>query len=416
MLIPFTAVSSGLSIFIPLYIIYMNGSVLDISIAFALYNLISIPSSIFWGKITDRYRRIKPFIIFSIFGTLPLLFAFILVHNVYSVFIEYAIFAVIATASSPAINILVMGTKRSRNLPKHFSRYSIFGLSGSTLAFIFGIFIGSNNLLTYVYFLIIFEFVALIIGYALIKEDTRVMANTTEIKHVNKLFPILNTITKLPNMLVSGNTIIHLHNTIKNFEKKRVYQLLGAIVLFNVGYYLFNTSYIPYLKLSGLDYSSIFIINMLNGLAQICIFLMIIRIRKGFRLGRWYTKAIAYRSLSYVIALISMFIPSLFFQANIIAYIIAGLSYAIWNLSSSVLLYNIIRGDTAGYYVGIWTGLLGGSAVFGAIMSGIVSLYLGYQVTFIFAILMTIASGILFNKKFNVRIIPQKKVIIGLHT
>ena len=75
---PISAISGGLGIFIPLYIIYLNGNVFDVGIAFALYNLVSIPSSIIWGRLTDNYKRNKPFIMLSLLLTLPILLGFIL--------------------------------------------------------------------------------------------------------------------------------------------------------------------------------------------------------------------------------------------------------------------------------------------------------------------------------------------------
>ena len=111
--------------------------------------------------------------------------------------------------------------------------------------------------------------------------------------------------------------------------------------------------------------------------------------------------SITYRSTGYVIAAAAMFFPMLFFSVNIIAYAIAGFSYALWNLSSSVLLYDMIRGKKEGYYVGLWTGLLGGSAVLGAMLSGVITVVFGYQSTFLIATAVTLGSGLIFHKKFD---------------
>ena len=399
-LVPISAISGGLGILIPLYIIYVNGNVFDVGIAFSLYNLVSIPSSILWGKLTDNYKKNKLFIMLSLILTLPILIGFILFKGLYGVYFYYSLYAVIATAASPAINILVMGTKRSRGLPRYFSRYAIFNLIGSIIAFGFGILISEHNPFLYLYILLGFNLVAIVLAYVLIN-DEHIEIDKNEIKRANNIFPLLNTLTSLPNLLVGSGMIKRIHDIVLNVERKRIYQLLGAIVLFNIGYYLFNTSYVPYLKIYGLDYSSIFTINLVNAIAQIIVFVYIIKIKKGMHLNRLYTRSIFYRSSGYAIAVIAIFFPGLFFATNILGYMIAGFAYAIWNLSSSVLLYDIVRGSKAGYYVGIWTGLLGGSAVFGALLSGFLSTYLNYTFTFLIAIIFTILSGLLFMKKFN---------------
>jgi MFS family permease len=395
-IIPITTVSSGLSLFMPLFILYLGGNVLDVGIAFAVYNLVSIPSSLFWGKITDRYGRVKPFIMLSVIFTLPLLFAYHLFSSLTNAYFFYGIFAIIATASSPAINILIMGTKRSKTLPKYFSRYSIFSLLGSILAYIFGYFVATQDLTTYLFILIFFNVASIFLAYALIKDQVRLI-EMKKVKNVGKVFPILNMLTNLPNLSINIETIKRIRNTIKNIQKHDVYMLLIAIAFFNLGFYIFNTAYVPYLNTNGLSFSNIFLINLANAIAQILVFLYIIKIRKGIKPSRFYITGITYRSISYIVAAIAIFIPVFFLSLNIIAYFIAGFSYAIWNLSSSIILYELVRGKDEGYFIGIWTSLLGGSAVVGALISGLFVISVGYQMTFIIAVTATIFSGVVFQ-------------------
>ncbi|MGC8479570.1 MAG: MFS transporter [Candidatus Micrarchaeia archaeon] len=398
-LVPITAISSGLGLFMPLYILYLKGNVFDIGIAFALYNLVSIPSSLFWGMITDRFRRVKPFILLSVIFTLPILLFYNFFSGITQAYFYYALFAVIATAASPALNILVMGTKRSKKLPKYFSRYSLFALSGSIIAYIFGISIATSNINFYLQLLILFNIFSIIFAFILVKDIKKNMIEKEKLKSTKKIYPLLNTLTNLPNLLISSDMIIRIRSDIKDIKKRSVYQLLGAIILFNIGYYIFNTGYVPYLNQNGLQYSDIFLINLANAIAQIIVFVFIIKIKKGIKTERVYMASTTYRSMGYFVALVTIFIPELFFVLNILAYSIAGFSYALWNLSSSVLLYDMIRGEKQGYFIGLWTGVLGGSAIFGALISGLLVLNFGYQITFGSAIFVTLLSGFLFHKK-----------------
>ncbi len=408
-IIPITAVSSGLSLFMPLFILYLGGNVFDVGIAFAVYNLVSIPSSLFWGKITDRYGRVKPFIMLSVIFTLPLLFVYHLFSSLTNAYFFYGIFAVIATASSPAMNILVMGTKRSNSLPKYFSRYSIFSLLGSVMAYVFGYFVATKDLTTYLFILIFFNVVSIFLAYILIKDQVRLI-EMKKVKKVSSVFPILNMLTSLPNLMINVVTIKRIHNTIKKIQKRDVYMLLIAIAFFNLGFYIFNTAYVPYLNLKGLSFNDIFLINGANAVAQIVVFLYIIKIRRGIKPGRVYMTGITYRSISYLIAAVAIFVPMAFLSVNIIAYAIAGFAYAVWNLSSSVLLYDLVRGKDEGYFIGIWTGLLGGSAVIGALVSGLFVFSIGYQMTFVIATIATVLSGGIFHgSKLIVNKTPKKK-------
>ena len=149
--IPIFVISSGLSIFIPLYILSLGGTVFDVGVAVALFYLVSIPSSLYFGSLTDRTGKTKPFILLSLLFTLPIIALFLFHASVRDVWIYYAMYAVAATAASPALNILVIGRKkRKRKLPKYFSKYSVFGLVGSLIAYVLGLAITDGALYMYV--------------------------------------------------------------------------------------------------------------------------------------------------------------------------------------------------------------------------------------------------------------------------
>ncbi len=57
-ILPFNMAVGPVGTFAQLYILELGGSVVDVSLAVALYNLVSIPSLMLWGFVTDRvYKR-----------------------------------------------------------------------------------------------------------------------------------------------------------------------------------------------------------------------------------------------------------------------------------------------------------------------------------------------------------------------
>jgi MFS family permease len=399
-IIPLSAIGSGLSIFIPLYILSANGTVFDVGIAIALYSLVSIPSALFWGRITDKIGRNKPFIVLSLVFTIPIIAMFFLFNGVTQAYIYYAMYAVVATAASPAINILIMGTRKSSNTPRSFGRYSLFLLVGAAVAFLLGVAILTNNLMLYTYFLLGFNIAAIILGLLLIKEHPRKAISESKRKAAHRTYPILNTLTNLPALLLGYTFIEHMLSNLKNKNTKSIYQLMVAIALFNLGFYIFYASFIPFQRVSGLTYSNIFVISLANVLAQILLFIMIIRLKR-FNLQKYYLCSITLIGTAYLIAMLSEFFPlGLFYYINMSAYVIVGLSFGLWNLSSAVLLYDKIRGIKEGYYIGVWASFLGGSAVIGSFISGFISSNYGYIFTFAAAALIAIASGMVFATEF----------------
>ncbi len=397
--IPYAAIGSGLSILIPLYILSLKGTVFDVGVAIAAYYLVSIPSSILWGRMVDRFGRTKLFILLSLLGTLPVLFILYLMGHIAVLELDYGLYALVATAASPAINILVMGTKRDPSLPKYFSRYSTMSIIGGIVAYFAGLFIAFNTIRYYVDFLLALNVVALVMAYMLVRKLPKKVLPKERLEVAHRAFPILKLLSTLPHMMTGMPLIERIHKSLRKRRTRSIYLLLAAIAVFNFGAVMFNTSYIPYLRAFGITYSNVFLINVLNGVAQLLIYAVVLYFVTQVVLRRYYALATITRSMSYLIAIIPLLAFSGFaFQINVVAYFLAGLAYAYWNISSSVMVYDHVRGRHKGYYVGMWAALLGLSAILGAFFSGAISASLGYTYTFSIAIVLNICSIAIFSR------------------
>jgi MFS family permease len=398
--IPISAVGSGLGIIVPLYILALHGNVLNVGLAVTLYNLVAIPSSLFWGKMTDRFgsNRHKLFIIGSLVGVLPILFLLGLVKGPHAIEAIYGLYALMATAASPSINILVMGTRRDPSLPKFFSRYSIYMIFGSLLAMVPGLLIRQSGLLYYLYFLLAVNLAGLVVAWISVNELKPKQVPKEKIRAVHRLFPALNMISTLPNILTGHRLIEELHKIFDGKYRNFTFLLL-AIALFNGAMNLFNTSYIPYLRKFGLGYNSIFAINIINALCQLAIYLIVAyTFSKNSDLHRYYSISAWMRGATYIVIIVPLFVAfGTFFYANMIGYAFSGVAYALWNIAASVLLYDSIRGKNEGYYIGVWVAVLGLSAVLGSFASGILSESLNYVYTFGAAAVITFVSALMFN-------------------
>lgn len=396
--IPYAAIGSGLSIIIPLYILSLNGTVFDVGVAIAAYYLVSIPSSIFWGRMIDRLGRTKLFILLSFLGTLPVIFILYLMGHIGVLELDYGLYALVATAASPALNILVMGTRRDPSLPKYFSRYSIMSITGGLIAFFAGLFIEYSTILYYVDFLLALNIVALVLAYLLVRKLPQKILSKERMALAHRVFPILKMLSIHPHLTTGMSLVESIHKSLKKKRTRNIYILLVAIALFNFGSVMFNTSYIPYLRFFGLTYSDVFLMNVLNGIAQLLVYALVLYFVTSVALKSYYTLATLTRSIAYLLAILPIFLfHHFFFQINILVYYIAGLAYAYWNISSSVMVYDHVRGRHKGYYVGMWAALVGISAIVGAFASGVISASIGYTYTFGIAILVSLLSMAIFR-------------------
>ncbi len=409
-IIPISAVSGGLGIILPLYILELGGTVFNVGVAVALFELVSIPASIFWGDLTDRLTRTKVFIIFSILGTIPILLIFYLVAFVPVVESVYGLYAFIATASSPAINILIMSGRVGRALPKHFSRYSVFSIMGSFAGMLPGLFLNQDLIGVYLLIIMSFNIIALIVAIFLIKTTHREQVRRKNITAVGESFAVLNQLSHTPFILTSTRLLERIRRRLSDERVRNIYALLATIALFNLGMYLFNSSYIPYLRGQSLSYSDIFLINIINSAAQLLVYGVFIALVRKINLGRYYKAATVFRTIGYAMTFVPfLLIDGGFLYLNIAGYAITGLAYAMWNVTSSVLLYTQIRKLGKGHYIGVWVALLGFSAVIGSLFSGIMSSYVGYNATFSLSILAIIGSLIVFAR-YEGAIVSKKPI------
>lgn len=395
--VPIYAISSALSVFISLYILAIGGTVVDVGIAFSAYYAVSIPASLFFGYLMERLNMTKPFIMASAIATLPILVAFLFPAGVYSAIAYYALYSVAFTAATPALNVLIMGTgakARRSKMPRYYSKFGLFSILGFVAAMAFGLTIPRSDLVTYLAVMIALDACAIAM-VALFIRDEPVGAFARSKEQARRAFSMVNGL--MHKGFLEYGLINKVRSMLRNKKKRSLYKLLFAIVLFNTGYYIFYASYVPFQISFGLSYTDVFVIQLLNGLAQIAAFLVLLRMVRRPMLHRYFVTSSGLRGASYIIMAVSAFVPlGLMFSLNAFAYMVGGAVIAFWNLSSTVLLYHRIKGREEGYYLGLWSGLFGASAIAGSFASGMLSYYAGYPSTFLAAALLTAASGIAF--------------------
>ena len=403
--VPVSALSSGLGVLVPLMILSLHGTVMDVSFAVALYTLVGIPASLIWGKLTDEVMNLRLFILLSILGVFPELLIMYFLLSSAAITVSYAFYSFIATAASPSINLLVIGKRRTSSLPSYFSLYSILVIVGGIIGMLPGLFTDSQYLWAYLLFLMFLNALSFIFSMIFIPKRMNFVAKKAENRRIGRSFSLLNMLTPHPFLSTSHRLIDKLSFIVRHKHERTIYLLLLTIGLFTIGIYVFNTSYIPFLYHYGLTYADIFFINMINFVGQVVVYVSLIKYRKAL-LGLYYRVSTLLRGFSYLVAFIPIFIfSSYFFTINILAYLIAGFAYALWNVSSSVILYSFIRGRHAANYIGIWTAVLGTAGVVGALLSGIISSYGNYILTFSLGILMSILSFLTFSES---RFIPTR--------
>jgi len=141
-----------LSVFLPLYIIAIGGSLIDIGITFSAALFLAIPASFVWGYVCDKTRRYRRYILLSFLSSTVILYLFTLTTNIGLLTILYAVMAILHVAHEPPKNVLVAELYTRGEWEKTFAFYEGFTEIGWLTGLFLGFFtsaygVGSNSIL-----------------------------------------------------------------------------------------------------------------------------------------------------------------------------------------------------------------------------------------------------------------------------
>ncbi|MEM0488700.1 MAG: MFS transporter [Candidatus Bathyarchaeia archaeon] len=134
-----------LSVFIPLYIISIGGSLLDVGLIVSIATLVAIPASLFWGYICDKTMRYKRYILTSFIALSIILYLLTLTKDKTLFMLLYIVMSIFHVAHEPPKNVLISELYSRGEWEKSFAFYEGFTEIGWLIGLIFGVFAYSFN-------------------------------------------------------------------------------------------------------------------------------------------------------------------------------------------------------------------------------------------------------------------------------
>jgi len=129
-----------LSVFLPLYVISIHGSLLDIGIMTSVALFLAIPASFFWGYICDKTRRYKRYILISFLASTVILYLFTLSTSVTVLILLYAIMSIVHIAHEPPKNVLIAELYSRKDWERSFAFYEGLTEVGWLIGLVLGFF------------------------------------------------------------------------------------------------------------------------------------------------------------------------------------------------------------------------------------------------------------------------------------
>jgi MFS family permease len=127
-----------LSIFLPLYVIGIGGSLLDIGIMSAAALFLAIPFSFLWGYLCDKTRRYKRYILLAFLASTVLLYAFTLATSVALLIILYVLMSILHIAHEAPKNVLIAELYSHEEWERKFAFYEGLTEAGWLIGLLLG--------------------------------------------------------------------------------------------------------------------------------------------------------------------------------------------------------------------------------------------------------------------------------------
>jgi len=127
-----------LSVFLPLYVISIGGSLVEIGIMTALALFLAIPASFLWGYLCDKTRRYRRYILISFLSSAAILYLFTLPTNIGMLILLYSVLSVLHMAHEPPKNVLIAELYSREDWERSFAFYEGFTEAGWLIGLVLG--------------------------------------------------------------------------------------------------------------------------------------------------------------------------------------------------------------------------------------------------------------------------------------
>jgi len=391
---------------LPLYVLRLGGTVVDVTTISAIYNLVVIPSSIFWGTVTDRIPRRREFFQLSYLGMGVICVAMFELRSLFWLAALYGLLAFVLVANGPAANLLIMESTDKASWMSTFANFSLIANLGAAAGLLVGLVWSSYIPLDlFLIFCSVCSYCSLVLASLLVKTPTITLETANLRFSPRTLFSNLYHV--VTNSLQAMGTLSSRALSVREFRRLYRSMIAGAAkgrtllfyssFFYMLSYALMVTSYVPFLSASGVIDSAIFAVTLGSVILQIIAYrsLTLFTRRIGEARTAVYSVVLAGMSM-FLIGVSAQFLQNLVLAMNLLLYSVFGFAFALWNSSTSVTLFSTLGGEKQAGMLGAYTALSGLGLVIGSAISGPVSFYLGYPINFtVSSLLMVLALLIL---------------------
>lgn len=347
-----------LSVFLPLYIVSIGGSLLDVGVMTSAALFLAIPASFFWGYSCDKTKSYKRYILISFLSSSILLFLLAYVNSVNLIILLYVVMAIFHVAHEPPKNVLIVELYSREEWEKSFAFYEGITEIGWLLGLILGTFVSLFGLAARTTLLMCsgLNFLAFILSLLLVEDPILVFERG--------LVNIEKNVDFTYKGILVASKVLEGFSVHKALKRENLAAFCCGLVLFSFATSTLFTP-LPIFLSSNLGFSTsfVFTIYVLNSSAGAVGYFLASR-----KLGREEEKRRLQRIVFFrglLVLLLAVFVmlglQTAFLTASILA--LMGFAYALYHIYVLSLSMELIPAGKAGLF-DVFVGLGGAAGAF----------------------------------------------------
>jgi MFS family permease len=333
-----------LSIFLPLYIVSIGGSLLDIGLMASVATLSAIPASFLWGYICDKTRRYKRYILISFFISSTLLYFFTITRDIDLLMTLYVVMAVFHVAHEPPKNVLIAELYSRKEWEKSFAFYEGFTEVGWLIGLVMGVFVSFLVFNSTITLLICssLNFLAFLLSLFLLSDPLIIFER--RLVHIKKGIDFTCRSITIASKLLDGFL------TTKSLVKENLALFCSGLVFFAFATSTLFTPLPIFLSQKlGLATSMVYAVYVLNsGAGAVGYFLLDKRLKLHEEKTHLQRVLLLRSTLAFLLAIFAIGIQAVFPFALIL--VLMGFTYALYHVCVLSLSMELIPAGKAGLF------------------------------------------------------------------
>jgi MFS family permease len=401
---PIALASGPIGTLVQLYLIELNGITLGTiysGLASAVFNGVGIPAALFWGVIIDRFHRRRLLITTSYALMGLVLVSFYFDKSTAGTIAGYSVLSFVSVASASPINLLIMETESKGKWASTFAKVSMISSVGNVVGLVLST-VWTELLPSALSVLFIplglFGLISAGLAVATISEPPFVFERETVALRKPSLFSRLLAnplfFLGLPRASDFKRAFRGLRSSLTSYLP--LFYISTIMFYFSSG--LFNTSLVPAMQDIFHSNQEVFAVILAGMVVQTLTFRGAGSLISSRPLVATSIQGLLLRGWAYVGlgAAILLFGGAYFIVPALVLYpIAAGVAFALYYTASNTMMFNSVQGRRPGAALGVYSAVVGIAAMVGSLISGFLSVYLGFYVTFVAAGVILFLASIL---------------------